>query len=185
MSKGARGRAARSNPVWQPLVEVDPIGATLEEGQTMWQNNLYTALCRPVGTARNGESVIWLSIRRNDRAPAREWRHFQRIKNQLAGPEYEAVELYPAESRKVDGANQYHLWCFPEPLPFGFHERIVLDSEGAATEAPGAVQAPHEPIDLAHGGLSEASTERMRLRDSSSVVPDPVNPQRCPQSVGG
>jgi hypothetical protein len=35
-----------------------------------------------------------------------DWRDLQRIKNQLVGPECEAVELYPAESRKVDTANQ-------------------------------------------------------------------------------
>jgi hypothetical protein len=28
----------------------------------------------------------------------------------LAGPEYEAIELYPAEDRVVDRVNQYHLY---------------------------------------------------------------------------
>lgn len=163
MSKGARVRAARANPAWQPLVEVDAIGVLLDDGQTMWQNDLYTVVRRPAGTAaQSGGQVIWLSIRRTDRKPAREWRHFQRIKNQLAGAEYEGAELYPAESRKVDGANQYHLWCFPDRMPFGFQERIVLDPQAAATEAPGAVQAAHEPVDLAYGGLSEPSTKAMR-----------------------
>ena len=35
----------------------------------------------------------------------------------------------PAESRLVDTANQYHLWCFAEPegqFPFGYTDRLVL-----------------------------------------------------------
>ncbi len=42
----------------------------------------------------------------------------------------EAVELYPAESRKVDTANQYWLWCFRSDkvrFPIGFQERAVTD----------------------------------------------------------
>lgn len=44
----------------------------------------------------------------------------QRIKNELLGDEYEACELYPAESRLVDGANQFHLWAINGQFPFGF-----------------------------------------------------------------
>lgn len=65
-----------------------------------------------------------LSIRRTDRGAAKDWRHFQQIKNQLCGPEREAVELYPAESRLIDTANQFHLWVFREgvKLPFGYNQ---------------------------------------------------------------
>lgn len=72
--------------------------------------------------------TFWLSIKRLDREPCRDWRHFQQIKNEIIGPEYEAMELYPAESRLVDSANQYHLWGFYDPtyrFPFGFNERMV------------------------------------------------------------
>jgi hypothetical protein len=63
-----------------------------------------------------------LSIRRIDRKPCRDWRHFQQIKNQLCGAEREGVELYPAESRVVDCANQFHLWVLPVGLrvPLGY-----------------------------------------------------------------
>lgn len=46
--------------------------------------------------------------------PIHNWRHLQRIKNELFGPEREAVELYPAESRLVDTTNSYWLWVMPE-----------------------------------------------------------------------
>jgi len=74
---------------------------------------------------------IWLSIRRDDRMPIHDWRDLQDIKNQLVGAEHEGVELYPAESRKVDTANQYHLFVSTDPTfryPFGYQEREVSDA---------------------------------------------------------
>ena len=71
--------------------------------------------------------LVHLSIKRIDREPIHDWRDLQRIKTEIIGPECEAVELYPAESRVVDTANQYHLWCFTTPgarWPFGFENGI-------------------------------------------------------------
>jgi len=57
--------------------------------------------------------TIWhLSIKRNDKAPIMDWRDLQDIKNKIVGEECEAIQLFPAESRCVDSANQYHLWAF-------------------------------------------------------------------------
>jgi hypothetical protein len=83
-------------------------------------------------SVRNGFDLpmIHLSIKRVDRGVIRDWRVFQEIKNALVGPECEAIELYPAESRLVDSANQYHLWCFADPsirVPVGYTERLVDD----------------------------------------------------------
>src|SRR5690348_14199677 len=50
---------------------------------------------------------IRLSIRRHDGEPCNNWRDLQQIKNELVGPEFEAVELFPAESRLIDTCNQY------------------------------------------------------------------------------
>lgn len=69
-------------------------------------------------------AMIHLSIKRIDRQPVHDWRDLQDIKNQLVGEENEAVELYPAESRLIDSANQYHLWVLADPaiqFPFGFN----------------------------------------------------------------
>lgn len=45
----------------------------------------------------------------------------QQIKNEVIGEQREAVEIYPAESRKVDFTNTTHLWVLPEGdmVPFG------------------------------------------------------------------
>jgi hypothetical protein len=72
---------------------------------------------------------VHLDIRRHDGEPCRSWRELQQIKNELVGPEHEAMELFPAESRLVDTANQYHLWVVANPgyrFPLGFRDRFVL-----------------------------------------------------------
>lgn len=83
-------------------------------------------------TPRHGfdMALIHLSIKRVDREAIHDWRVLQAIKNALVGEECEAIELYPAESRLIDTANQYHLWAFTDPevrLPFGWQERSVVD----------------------------------------------------------
>ncbi len=118
----------------------------------IWMNNHYTVHVtrRPEGDEHAG-SVYELSIRRNDRAPARDWRDFQRIKNEIAGPLCEAVELYPAQTRVVDTANQYFLWVFPEgvEVPVGFPRGMLMDHH--EHDDSGAVQRelPQDWIDEA------------------------------------
>lgn len=72
--------------------------------------------------------ILWLSIKRIDRAPIHDWRDMQKIKNMICGPSCEAIEIYPDESRLVDTSNQFHLWAFPDGyrLPFGYSERLVM-----------------------------------------------------------
>lgn len=74
--------------------------------------------------------MLHLSIKRIDREPIHDWRELQAIKDQLVGPGNEGVELYPAHSRVIDTANQYHLFVLKDPklrFPFGFAARVVND----------------------------------------------------------
>lgn len=72
--------------------------------------------------------VAHLSLKTHDKQARHDWREMQRIKNELCGDETEAVELYPAESRLVDTANQYHLFVFKDhKVQLGFQERLVGD----------------------------------------------------------
>lgn len=133
-AKAAQQAADERDDIWTPFVRVTQIvqrgsGATMPVSATgfdaYYENNRYV-----VWTRTDPESgVLWLSIRRQDRLPIRDWRDLQRIKNDIAGPEREAVELFPAESRLVDTSNQFHLWVAPAGvrLPFGWNERLVLD----------------------------------------------------------
>ena len=83
----------------------------------LWSNADYLALvlrdCTTVAIAAAEVLVTRIEVIRRDRTEIRDWRDLQRIKNDVVGPEHEAVELFPAESRLIDSANRYYLWCFP------------------------------------------------------------------------
>lgn len=74
---------------------------------------------------------IHVSIKRLDKGPAKDWRDFQQIKNELVGPEFEAVELYPAESRLIDTVNQFHLWVLKgeRPIEVGWFAGREVEDE--------------------------------------------------------
>jgi len=85
-----------------------------------WQtfhNNLYVVVIEMTSP------LIHASVRRLDGRPCSNWSHLQQIKNELIGPEHEAVELFPAESRPINTSNEFHRWAHPSPayrFPFGF-----------------------------------------------------------------
>jgi hypothetical protein len=101
----------------------------------VWKSHLYqVSIDRSPPHGFTGLTLWHLSIRRIDRKAVHDWRDLQAIKNALAGPQYDAIELYPAASRTMDAANQYHLWVFvadeahpdrPPRLPVGWFTRKV------------------------------------------------------------
>lgn len=128
--------------------ELDPVmrAASLHYAKfagQFWVNDKYTVLERrsPVTNAEGKPTtLVWLSIHDKARSANRDWREFQRIKNDIIGPEEECLELYPAESRMVDGSNEFHLWCvLGMKWPFGFQERLVSEGGyhlGSAKQRP-------------------------------------------------
>jgi hypothetical protein len=135
-------QAARS---WTPL-ELAESGPTGE----LFRNGIYQVRRQkldPTGTvaarADDLNDGLWLIVSRTDGKAIHDWRHFQRIKNEVAGPEREALEIYPAESRLIDRGNTYHLWVLPagERVPFGAGRRSVLGPE----QQRGVAQRPFEP----------------------------------------
>lgn len=83
-----------------------------------WINDLYQVEVR-----NYDNDIVQINIRRRDgNVIFRDWRHF------------EAIELYPAESRLVDTSNKYHLWGSRDQsfrFPFGWTERDVRSEGGA------------------------------------------------------
>ena len=108
--------------------------------EEIWLNNIYQVNVRrglPCHGMKDEDGnpllITHLSIKRIDRSAKIDWRDFQYIKNQLVGDENEGCDIYPAESRLVDGANSFHIWCFENKevrFPFGFNERMVTESIG-------------------------------------------------------
>jgi hypothetical protein len=108
--------------------------------------------------------VVQISYHRHDRAPIRDWRYLQRLKNQLLGPEWEGVEIYPAESRLVDTSNEYHGWFIDGPLPLGFDYRDVAtqDQLDDTPVAQGAVQRDDPGVDTS--GYDRTQTGAAKVR---------------------
>jgi hypothetical protein len=113
-----------------------------ERREAIWVNEKYQVAVARFEHPKLGP-CMQINIRRRDgKVLFRDWRDFQEIKNQLAGPECEGVEIYPAESRKVDTSNKYHIWCVLDEnlrIPFGWDER---DVHNAVSDLPGHRQRP-------------------------------------------
>lgn len=135
---------------WTPLTREDHLihretgeRIDIEEGIEAWANDIYTVMVRrePEGTH--------LSFHRKDQEPAVDWRDKQRIKNQICGEDAEGLELFPAEDRVVDMANQFHLWVLPAGIriPVGFEPGSAMILDTADSAAVGATQRPLEADD--------------------------------------
>jgi hypothetical protein len=116
------------------------------QGGEMWLNDRYQVVVRELEGGPETMPMVELSIRRIDRRAIRDWRDVQRIKNELVGPECEAVELYPAESRLVDSSNQYFIYAVLDPsfrFPWGFRERLVSsETSGGSQQRPFDEEVP-------------------------------------------
>ena len=58
--------------------------------------------------------VMQLAVRRHDEVEIAGWDILQRVKNEIAGVEAVAVEVYPPQGEVVDQANMRHLWVLPD-----------------------------------------------------------------------
>ena len=96
----------------------------------VWINDIYQ-----VAVHDHNEGFWHLNIRRRDGGPIlRDWRHFQRIKDELIGPHHEGVELYPADERLVDTSNKFSIFVAKDPafrFPFGWQHRDVNYQSGS------------------------------------------------------
>ena len=93
-------------------------------------NGLYDVIVR---RCQDGSAHLTIS----DPQRRHRWDHYQRIKDDLLGPEWCAIEIYPPHDALVDEANLYHLWCRPTMYgddwtpPAAFMEFNSIDSKFA------------------------------------------------------
>jgi len=136
----------------------------------IFQNSRYEVWARVTQPEGMPTEMLWLSIKRRDKEPIdhNHWRELQRIKNEICGPDFEGVELYPNECRLVDTSNQYHMWILPPGVffPFGFQERAVV---GDDSSFDGSKQRPMDdgeaPADAMTGFEVSAFAERKMRED--------------------
>ena len=133
-------------PSLQEIVQFIEVALQRMVSLNVWENDIYTV------EINHHAPFVHLDISRHDGAPCNCWRELQQIKNELVGPNCEAVELFPAESRKVDTSNQYHLWVHPDPeyrFPLGFAHRFVL--ENSVRMDAWKETTPYVPSTAVHG----------------------------------
>lgn len=104
------------------------------------------------------KGFLWLSIKRKDKNWIRDWRELQKIKNLIAGPEREGMELFPAESRLVDSSNQFHIFVLAEgdSFPFGYKKRLIVKGHKGGW-GKGSSQRPWKP--------GEEPSDALRVED--------------------
>ena len=114
-----------------------------------WLNDLYSVNVVP--TKAFGSDILEFVIARRDQSHIHDWRHFQQIKNDIAGEEAEGIEMYPAESRLLDHANTFWLYVFPAELikkhghlPIGLQGGRNVNEIGNLDPTKGAIQRPYD-----------------------------------------
>lgn len=106
----------KSEPNWTKWQSTTPHGN--KPYDEIWVNDVYQVSVRywtheQIFKVPKGR-MIQLGISSHDGCARHDFRDMQAIKNQLAGPECEAFELYPAESRLLDPSNYYSIFAFPD-----------------------------------------------------------------------
>jgi len=104
---------------------------------TAHRNKVFSVLDRP---AEGGVRHLAVSSLSGNRPT---WPEMQRIKDELAGADATAIEVYPPSAHVVDEADMFHIWVLRGQLPFGLH----LDNIPPATTALRAhpTQPPEAP----------------------------------------
>ena len=109
----ALSRNMQKSKKWVPLTLEIPRDAVT--GSEVWQNPWYDVRVSrfadgwPIG----GGPWARIGISCDDGEPRHDWRVFQKIKNQIVGDEWWAIEIYPAESQLIDPSNYYLLFAAP------------------------------------------------------------------------
>lgn len=167
---------------WNPLEKVEVPEVRLRVMEAMgaenvecWVNDRYQVLVR-IQKPEGKPEMRHLSIHLHDRSPMRNWRHLQQIKNEVCGELWTGIEFFPREDKLTDTSNQYHLFCFPPEVDFGFGlaeegESLVSDDEFVAAwnaaPHPG-MQEPWEP-GLTTGRTEHSRPARERLREVATT----------------
>ena len=97
----------------KPTIQDAEAQFTSLANEEWWANDILQASVEHEGAWAH------ISLKRHDRGTNIDWQEKQWVKNDILGKEWEAVELFPAESRALDTANTYHLWA-NKTIPLGF-----------------------------------------------------------------
>lgn len=122
-------REQRNQPdvsTWEPFDEwrmLPPNG----DGAYRYWNSRYSVTVAQDTKQTLVRGRCWRAlIIRADQSAHRDYRDFMRIKDELFGPNFEAIELLPSRCREVDPSNAFYIFVFDVPLRIGELTRNVL-----------------------------------------------------------
>ena len=123
----AREARRRKTGIWPAWVRHRLLPGQV--GNTGWLLEIYAAHVNDIFTvlerdAGHGIKHLMISSLSGDRPT---WLEAQRIKNEIAGVDATAVEVYPPQSEVVDDADAYHLWVLPQSFPATIFEGAAHD----------------------------------------------------------
>lgn len=117
--------ARRTANEWHPF-ELVPVATTHPERwadmrantgdlRQCWRNNVYSVqVYARTDSLHPGQlRALQLAVRRHDGDEVRGWSDLQRIKDEIAGPDRVAIEIYPPADSVVDNANMRHIFVLP------------------------------------------------------------------------
>lgn len=108
----------KTSSIWTEFQQVYPVKEDgskmdLNPGETYWRNSFYLVFRKELEPEVGLQGSVLLRIRHNQDKAIREWKHLQRIKNELAGSEREATEIFPPQSMVTSMDNEHHLFVTP------------------------------------------------------------------------
>lgn len=102
---------------------------------TEYEAGVYDIVAQPGDP--EGHVLKVLQISRGDGLACSDWRDKQWIKNQIAGRQAFAVEVYPPEDRVNDPSNASYLWVLGRAFQQTMFQRAIkLDPEDPMSLAP-------------------------------------------------
>lgn len=131
MARGKWKPPKKTSSLWTDFEQVYPMTqdhkpVELGAGESYWKNSFYLVFVKELEPERGREGGVRLSIKHNQGKAIREWKHLQRIKNELVGAEREAVEIFPPESMVTSLDNEHHLFVTPVGVSsiYVYEERV-------------------------------------------------------------
>ena len=189
MARFKKYRALRNVSAWTPFKRFT-VGVNGIEvpGEFCYQNSRYNIGIEEIGTLDPFGTVWEMTIHRLDLQPIFDWRDVQLAKNELFGPEAQAVQVFPRESMLVDVANEYWFYVFPDGYVFPFqmkHRSVSNRFPDVFSSARQRVFAPeHMPADL-HEHHAQIDAFQAELRRFSSLSNEEITTEinKCDQSL--
>ncbi len=161
---------------WRPFVVTRHPTSSGDGVRTSEHTNGHYVVSRDELTGPDGAvEMVRLGVQTLELCARHDWRGLQRCKTELCGPEWEGVELYPAESRLLDAGNRYHLLSSHSGC-----RSASTSPRASSVRCPGV----RPNVRSAQGSTTPRPSVSARWRASGSPAEDETTPGRAEADPG-